>query len=94
MSVRKSYAGYLIRRLGTESDLNLGFTDVQGKAVTALNSRHSSGPPSFWGQSDLTREIPQTVALLDHRRLNRVGVANFSWTWTPGRKCTWNPGFT
>jgi outer membrane receptor for ferrienterochelin and colicin len=85
-SVRKSYAGYLIRRLGTEGDLNLGFTDVQGKAVYQLSETHWLGASVIWGQSSLTRNPANRgiTAIIDGS--NRVGVANVSWTWTAGQK--------
>ncbi len=85
-SVRKSYAGYLIRRLGTESDLNLGFTDVQGKAVYQLTNTQWVGASLIWGESNLSRDPTNRgiTSIIDGS--NNVGVANFSWTWTPGEK--------
>jgi hypothetical protein len=85
-SVRKSYAGYLIRRLGTESDLNLGFTDAQGKAVYQLTNTQWVGASLIWGESSLSRDPTNRgiTSIIDGS--NNVGIANFSWTWTPGEK--------
>jgi len=85
-SVRKSYAGYLIRRLGTESDLDLGFTDAQGKAVYQLSETHQLGASIIWGRSSLSRNPANRgiTAIIDG--WNNIGIANVSWRWTPGEK--------
>ena len=83
-SARKSYAGYLIRRLGTESDLDLGFTDAQGKVVYELTGRQKLGGSFVWGRSVLSRDPADRgiTSIIDG--INNVGVANMSWVWTPG----------
>jgi hypothetical protein len=85
-SIRKSYAGYLIRRLGTESDLNLGFTDAQGKATYPFSEAHSIGASVIWGKSSLERNPANRgiTSIIDG--WNNVGVVNFSYTWAPGEK--------
>jgi hypothetical protein len=88
-SARQSYAGYLIRRLGTESDIDLGFTDFQGKVVYDLSTRQRFGASIIWGRSNLSRNPANRgiTAIIDGS--NDVGVANFSWTWIPGPKIYW-----
>jgi len=85
-SVRKSYAGYLIRRLGTESDLDMGITDAQGKAVYNLNDRQTLTASFVWGRSTLSRNPANrgVTSIID--AATNVGLANFSWVWTPGPK--------
>ncbi len=89
VSARKSYAGYLIRRLGSESDIDLGFTDVQGKLAYNLNDRHRLGASIIWGRSDLSRNPSNRgiTSIIDGG--NNVAVANVSWTWAPGPKWYW-----
>ena len=88
-SARKSYAGYLIRRLGTESDLDLGFTDAQGKVVYELTERQKLGGSFVWGRSILSRDPANRgiTSIIDGA--NNVGVANMSWIWTPGPRLYW-----
>jgi len=60
-SARKSYAGYLIRRLGTESDLALGFTDAQGKVVYELTEGRN-WEAHLSGEDPSCRATRQTAA--------------------------------
>jgi hypothetical protein len=90
VSARKSYADYLIHRLGVDSDLGLGFGDVQGKFSYNLNSRQSLGASFIWGHSILSRQNPESRGITSIiEGVNRVGVANFSWTWILGPKLYW-----
>jgi outer membrane receptor for ferrienterochelin and colicin len=90
LSVRKSYADYLIHRLGVESDLGLGFADVQGKCSYSLNSRHSLESSFILGRSVLSRENAASRSITTIiEGVNRVGVANFSWTWIISPKLYW-----
>jgi hypothetical protein len=88
-SARKSYADYLVRRIGPESDLALGFTDVQGKLVYDLNNRHTVGGSFIWGRADLSRNPANRGITSIITGTNDAGVANFSWTWTAGPRLFW-----
>jgi hypothetical protein len=82
-SARKSYADYLIRRLGTESDLGLGFGDVQGRITQDVSSRHRLGAGFVWGRAVLSRDPANrgVTSLIDGR--NDAAVANLFWTFSP-----------
>jgi outer membrane receptor for ferrienterochelin and colicin len=88
-SVRKSYADYLVRRIGPENDLGLGFGDVQGKVVYDLTARQQLGASFIWGRSKLSRNPADrgTTTIIDG--FNNAGVANLSWTWMHGPKLFW-----
>jgi outer membrane receptor for ferrienterochelin and colicin len=90
VSARKSYADYLIHRLGVDSDLGLGFGDIQGKVNYSLNSRHNLGASFIWGRSTLSRQNPQNRGITSIiEGINNAGVANFSWDWILGPKLYW-----
>ncbi len=88
-SARKSYADYLVRRIGPENDLGIGFTDAQGKAVYDLGARQQLGLSFIWGRARLSRnpENPGFNSLIEGA--NDVGTANLSWTWTRGSALYW-----
>ena len=88
-SARKSYADYLIRRIGTESDLGLGFSDLQGKAVYDLSGSQRLVASFIWGRSTLSRDPSNrgVTSIIDGS--NNVGIANVSWTWIPGPRVYW-----
>jgi hypothetical protein len=88
-SFRKSYAGYLVRRLGPETDLAMGFTDAQGKIDYDLNSRHHLAATFVWGNAGLSRNPANRGVTSLIEAANNVGIGNLSWTWMPGPKWYW-----
>lgn len=88
-SIRKSYADYIIRRVGPETDLGLGFTDAQGKVDYDLNSRHHFDASLIWGRSTLSRNHANRSITTIVEGVNNVGIANLSWRWTPGPTLFW-----
>jgi hypothetical protein len=85
-SFRKSYADYLVRALGPTSDIVMGFTDAQAKIVYDLNSLNQLAAALIWGNSDVSRSAENRGVTSLVKATNNVGIANFSWTWTPGPK--------
>jgi len=89
LSARKSYIDYLVRRIGPENDINLGFGDVQAKLAYDLSDRNRVGASFIWGRAVLAREPAKhgITSIVDG--VNNVGVGNFSWTWLPRSKLMW-----
>jgi outer membrane receptor for ferrienterochelin and colicin len=88
-SVRKSYLDYLIRRLGRESDVNLGFTDAQGKIVYDLSPRHRLAATWTWGRSDLDRNRANRGVTSLIEGDHDAAAASLAWTFLPGSRTVW-----
>jgi hypothetical protein len=89
LSARKSYVDYLVRRLGPENDLTLGFGDVQGKITYELSASQRFGATFVWGNTGLTRNpVNRGVTSLIEGG-NKVGVGNVSWSITPNSRLMW-----
>ncbi len=88
-SARKTYADYLIRRIGPEDNIAMGFTDAQGKLVYDLTPTHRIGTTFVWGRGKLSRDplVRGPSSLI--KGLNNVGTANAYWTWIAGSKVVW-----
>lgn len=88
-SARKSYADYLVRRIGPENDLGIGFTDAQGKAVYDLGTGRQMGASFIWGRSNLSRnpDNPGFNTLIGGT--NDVALADLFWTWAFGPALYW-----
>jgi hypothetical protein len=89
VSARKSYVDYLVSRLGPETDVNLGFGDVQGKIAYDLTDHQKFGASFVWGRTVLGRNPVNrgVTSLIDGQ--NNVGVGNLSWSYLPSRKVLW-----
>jgi outer membrane receptor for ferrienterochelin and colicin len=89
LSARKSYVDYLVRRIGPESDLNLGFGDVQGRITSDLTEHQKFGATFIWGRTKLGRNPANrgVTSLIDGQ--NSVGIGNLSWTYFPGPRMLW-----
>ena len=89
VSGRKSYLDYLLHKIGRESDVNLGFGDLQGKLAYDLSDKNRLGATFVWGRAHLERNPANrgVTSLIDG--LNRVGVANLVWRFTPNSKVLW-----
>ncbi len=89
ISARKSYVDYLVRRIGKETDLALGFTDAQGKYTYDVNAANKFGASFTWGRTTLGREPLNrgVTSLIDGE--NNVGMMNLSWTYIPSTRIWW-----
>jgi hypothetical protein len=85
-SARKSYADYLVRRIGPESDLGLGFADAQTKLVYNFSNRQRVGVSLNWGRTDLSRNPENRGVTSLIKAVNNVGLANLYWIWVPSPK--------
>lgn len=85
-SARKSYADYLVRRIGPESDLGLGFADAQTKLAYNFSDRQRVGVSLNWGRTDLSRNPENRGVTSLIKAVNNVGLANLYWIWVPSPK--------
>ncbi len=90
LAARKSYLGYLTRRINdannnTDNPPILDFSDIQGKSVYDLSSRHQIGFTAIFGTFDYDRNRPPALLALnrvlegDSRNL----FINGHWRYTP-----------
>ena len=86
ISARKSYADYLVRRISGESDLNLGFSDVQAKIVHDASERHRFGAGMTWGRAVFSRDPAESGPSSLIWGSSNVGMGNLFWTWMPNSK--------
>ncbi len=89
ISARKSYVDYLVRRLGPENDLTLGFGDVQAKLSYDLSPKQRVGATFVWGRTELSRDPAKRGVTSLVEGANNVGVGNFSWSVSPNSKLLW-----
>ena len=89
ISARKSYIDYLVQRIGPESDLTMGFGDLQGKIIHDASDRSRFGASFAWGRTKLGRDPAKrgVTSLIDGS--NNVGLGNFSWRYLPNSKVLW-----
>ncbi len=89
ISARKSYIDYLVRRLGPENDLTLGFGDVQAKLACELTPTQRAGASFVFGHTSLSRDPANrgVTSLVDG--INNVGAGNFYWSVAPNSKLLW-----
>ncbi len=86
ISTRKSYADYLVRKISKESDLNLGFSDVQAKAAEDLTIHHRLGAGVTWGRAIFSRDPGKRGPNSLIWGSSNVGVGNIFWTWLPSSR--------
>jgi outer membrane receptor for ferrienterochelin and colicin len=89
VSARKSYLDYLIRRLGRESDVNLGFADVQAKLSYDLSPRHRVAATWTWGRASLDRNPANRGVTSLIEGAHNVGIGSAAWTFLPDGKTVW-----
>jgi hypothetical protein len=89
LSARKSYVDYLVRRLGPENDLTLGFGDVQGKVAYDLSPSQRFGATFVWGNTGLSRNPANRGVTSLIQGGNNVAVGNVSWSIAPNSGLMW-----
>jgi len=90
VSARKSYIDYLVRRLGPENDLTLGFGDVQGKLAYDLSPAQRFGGTFVLGRTELSRDPAKRGVTSLIEGANTVGVGNLWWSVSPNSKLLWD----
>jgi outer membrane cobalamin receptor len=87
ISGRRSYLGWLIRRLSEEPTEAVAFDymDLQGKVTCRLSGRHQINLSALIGDSRVDRErereqLGPNSFLVGN---SRTGVVNLNWRWTP-----------
>ena len=84
ISARKSYLGYLLKRLNVRDGLTLGYEDVEGKLSYDLTEHHKFGLTAFWGGGQVQRDVPTTFNEQDNfftHGHSRGDLASLRWSW-------------
>jgi hypothetical protein len=97
---RKSYAGYLIRRINDENHFAnnppiLGFADVQGKLLYDLSNRNQVGLSTILGSFDFDRNRDRELLVVNSvfRGESRNLLLNAHWSFTPNPQVFWQTRF-
>ena len=100
VAARKSYTGYLIRRINDQNQFAnnppiLGFADVQGKLLYDFSARNQLGLSAIFGSFDFDRNRDRE--LLFENAVFRGESRNFSlnahWSFTPNPRVFWQTRF-
>jgi hypothetical protein len=93
---RKSYLGYLVRRINDENQFTnsppiLGFADFQGKALYDLTKRNQIGFSLIYGALNYDRNRDRDLLGLNtvFRGNSRNLLVNGHWTFTPNQRVFW-----
>jgi hypothetical protein len=90
LAARKSYVGYLVRRINDENQFTnnppiLGFADVQGKLLYDLSERNQGGVSAIFGSFDYDRNRDRELLFENavFRGESRNLLLNAHWSFTP-----------
>ncbi len=99
-AARKSYLGYVLKRLNDESQFSnnppiLEFSDFQGKALYDLSSRSQVGASVIVGAFDFDRNRDRNLLGVNNilRGESRNVLFNSHWNYTPNSKVLWQSRF-
>ena len=84
ISARKSYLGYLLKRLNVRNGLTLGYEDVEGKLSYDLTEHHKLALTAFWGGGQVQRDAPNVFNEQDNyftHGHSRGDLASLRWSW-------------
>jgi hypothetical protein len=100
LAARKSYVGYLVRRINDENQFTnnppiLGFADVQGKLLYDLSQRHQVGLSAIFGGFDYDRNRDRELLFENavFRGESRNLLLNAHWSFTPNPQVFWQTRF-
>ena len=97
---RKSYVGYLVRKINDQNNLTnnppiLGFADVQGKVLYDFSKRNQVGFSLIVGSFDFNRNRDRNLLGPDtlFRGTSRNLLFNAHWSYTPNSQVFWQTRF-
>lgn len=100
VAARKSYTGYLIRRIDFEHDFVnnppvLDFADVQGKLFYDSSERNQFGLSAIFGTFDYDRNRDRELLFVNSvfRGNSRNFLLNAHWSFTPNPRVFWQTRF-
>ena len=100
IAARKSYAGYLIRRINDENQFAnnppvLDFADVQGKLLYDFSDRHQLGVSAILGSFDFDRNRDRELLFVNavFRGESRNFLLNAHWNFSPNPQVFWQTRF-
>jgi hypothetical protein len=99
-AARKSYIGYLVRRINDENQLTnnppvLNFADAQGKVVYDLTKRSQVGLSIIYGAFDYDRNRDRDLLFINavFRGNSRNLLVNGHWSYTSDQRVYWQTRF-
>ena len=100
IAARKSYAGYLIRRINDENQFAnnppiLSFADIQGKLLYDFSERSQAGLAVIFGSFDFDRNRDRELLFENavFRGESRNFLLNAHWSFTPNPQVFWQTRF-
>ena len=100
VAARKSYTGYLIRRINDQNQFAnnppiLGFADVQGKLLYDFSARNQLGLSAIFGSFDFDRNRDRELLFENavFRGESRNFLLNAHWSFTPNPRVFWQTRF-
>jgi carboxypeptidase-like protein/TonB-dependent receptor-like protein len=100
VAARKSYTGYLIRRINDQNQFAnnppiLGFADVQGKLLYDFSARNQAGLSAIFGSFDFDRNRDRELLFINSvfRAESRNFLLNAHWSFTPNPRVFWQTRF-
>jgi len=100
LAARKSYVGYLVRRINDQNQFAnnppiLGFADVQGKLLYDLSERNQLGLSAIFGSFDYDRNRDRDLLFVNSvfRGESRNVLLNAHWSFTPNPQVFWQTRF-
>jgi hypothetical protein len=96
VAARKSYTGYLIRRINDQNQFAnnppiLGFADVQGKLLYDSSQKNQFGFSAIYGTFDFDRNRDRELLFVNNvfRGESRNLLLNAHWRFTPNARLFW-----
>ena len=100
VAARKSYAGYLIRRINDQNQFAnnppvLGFADIQAKLLYDVSERNQFGVSAIFGTFDFDRNRDRELLFVNNvfRGESRNLLVNAHWSFTPNPRVFWQTRF-
>ncbi len=100
VAARKSYTGYLIRRINDQNQFAnnppiLGFADIQGKLLYDFSARNQLGVSAIYGTFDFDRNRDRELLFVNNvfRGESRNLLLNAHWSFTPNPRVFWQTRF-
>ena len=100
VAARKSYTGYLIRRINDQNQFAnnppiLSFADVQGKLLYDFSARNQVGVSAIFGSFDFDRNRDRELLFVNSvfRGESRNFLLNSHWSFTPNPRVFWQTRF-
>jgi TonB dependent receptor/CarboxypepD_reg-like domain/TonB-dependent Receptor Plug Domain len=100
VAARKSYTGYLVRRINDQNEFAnnppiLSFADVQGKLLYDFSARNQVGVSAIYGSFDFDRNRDRELLFVNNvfRGESRNLLLNAHWSFTPNPRVFWQTRF-